>query len=109
MKDLLTTADLTVEDLAELLRLADTYRRDPDYSPIFLHNSLVALHFTKPSTRTRVSTEAAVARLGGTTTLLAAGELQLGRGETIEDTARVLSGYVAAIVIRSSSDHDLAR
>jgi ornithine carbamoyltransferase len=109
VKDLLTTADLTVDDTNELFRLAEVYRRDPDYSPIFLHHNLVALHFTQPSTRTRVSTEAAVVRLGGTPTMLTPDELQLGRGETIEDTARVLSGYVAAIVIRTPSDERLAR
>ncbi|WP_158888119.1 ornithine carbamoyltransferase [Amycolatopsis anabasis] len=109
MKDLLTTADLTPADFAELMRLTACYAQDPDHDPIFLHHGLVALHFTKPSTRTRVSTEAAVVRLGGTPITLSAAELQLGRGETIEDTARVLSSYVSALVIRSSSDAELAR
>ncbi|RZQ65907.1 ornithine carbamoyltransferase [Amycolatopsis suaedae] len=109
VKDLLTTADLTSADLAELIRLAVRYAAEPDRDSLLLHRDLVALHFTKPSTRTRVSTEAAVLRLGGVPTLLTAQELQLGRGETIEDTARVLSSYVAAIVIRTSSDEELRR
>ncbi|WP_216207355.1 ornithine carbamoyltransferase [Amycolatopsis aidingensis] len=109
MKDLLTTADLSTADAGEVLRLADGYAAEPDQQPTLLHNRLVALHFTKPSTRTRVSTEAAVLRLGGSPTMLTATDLQLGRGETIEDTARVLSGYVAAIVVRTSSDAELAR
>jgi ornithine carbamoyltransferase len=64
----------------------------------------VALFFEKPSTRTRVSFQVAVAELGGHPLALRADELQLGRGESIGDTARVLSRYVHAIVIRSGSD-----
>ena len=64
----------------------------------------VALYFEKPSTRTRVSFGVGVAELGATGVALRADELQLGRGESIADTARVLSGYLHAIVIRSGSD-----
>ncbi len=64
----------------------------------------VALVFEKPSTRTRVSFEVGVAELGATPIVLRAGELQLTRGESIGDTARILSGYLHGIVIRSSSD-----
>ncbi|SHF69977.1 ornithine carbamoyltransferase [Streptoalloteichus hindustanus] len=109
MKDLLTTADLTPDDVRELMRLAALFAEDPDHHPAFLHNQVVALYFTRPSTRTRVSTEAAVARLGGTPLTISPGELQLSRGESLEDTARVLSGYVAAIVVRGSSDEQLAQ
>ncbi|PXY19416.1 ornithine carbamoyltransferase [Prauserella muralis] len=109
MRNLLTTAELSTADFGVLMRLAEHYAQDRDHTPTALRNRLVALHFTKPSTRTRVSTEAAVTRLGGVPTLLAPGELQLGRGETIEDTARVLSSYVAAIVIRTASDEQLRR
>ncbi len=61
----------------------------------------VALIFEKPSTRTRVSFEAAVTSMGGHPIVLRGDELQLGRGETIEDTGRVLSRYVDAIVVRT--------
>jgi len=64
----------------------------------------VALVFEKPSTRTRVSFEVGVAELGATPIILRADELQMTRGESIADTARILSGYLHGIVIRSGSD-----
>ena len=64
----------------------------------------MALVFEKPSTRTRVSFEVGVAELGATPIVLRADELQLTRGESIGDTARILSGYLHGIVIRSGSD-----
>ncbi len=67
----------------------------------------VALVFQMPSTRTRVSFEVGVAELGGTPLVLRGDEMQLGRGESIGDTARVLSRYVDAIVIRSGSHEDV--
>jgi ornithine carbamoyltransferase len=69
-----------------------------------LEGRTVALFFEKPSTRTRVSFQVAVAELGGHPLPLRADELQLGRGESIGDTARVLSRYLHALVIRSRSD-----
>ena len=68
----------------------------------------VALFFERPSTRTRVSFQVGVAELGGHPLPLRADELQLGRGESIADTARVLSRYLHAIVIRSGSDDTVA-
>ena len=68
----------------------------------------VALFFEKPSTRTRISFEVGVAELGGTPVVLRGDELQLSRGESIADTARVLSRYVDAIVIRSGSHEVVA-
>ena len=72
-----------------------------------LAGKTVAMIFEKPSTRTRVSFEVGIDQLGGTPLVLSAPDLQLGRGETIEDTARVLSRYVDAIMIRCF-DHDMA-
>src|SRR5204862_3090119 len=69
-----------------------------------LRGQNVALVFEKPSTRTRVSFEVGVAELGATPIVLRADELQLTRGESIADTARILSGYLHGIVIRSGSD-----
>src|SRR4029077_2255870 len=70
-----------------------------------LAGQMLAMIFDKPSTRTRVSFDVAMRQLGGGTIVLTGQEMQLGRGETIADTARVLSRYVDAIVIRTL-DHD---
>ena len=67
-----------------------------------LRGRMLALIFERPSTRTRVSFEVGMRQLGGDTLVLSSGDMQLGRGETIADTARVLSRYVDAIMIRAS-------
>ncbi len=105
MQDLLGMADLTPDDLVELLDLADQLKRERHESGLGrrldLHGCTVALLFEKPSTRTRVSFDVAVSELGGHPLPLRANELQLGRGETIADTAAVLSRYVHALVVRT--------
>jgi ornithine carbamoyltransferase len=68
---------------------------------------MLAMMFDKPSTRTRVSFDVAMRRLGGQTIVLNSGEMQLGRGETIADTARVLSRYVDAIMLRTGAHETL--
>ena len=93
--------DLTPHGLAELFDLAEAFRAERDHCEDALRGETVACIFEKPSTRTRVSFAAAAARLGATPVTLTPQELQLGRGETIADTARSLSGYCAAIVIRT--------
>lgn len=94
-------ADLTDDELRDLLTLAETLKTEPDAFENALHGRTVACIFEKPSTRTRVSFAAAVARLGGEPVALSPQELQVGRGESIADTARSLSGYCDAIVIRT--------
>ena len=94
-------SDLDLETLVELLELAETMKEEPALSKDALRGRSIACIFEKPSTRTRVSFAAAAARLGATTIALTPQELQLGRGESIADTARSLSGYVDAIVIRT--------
>ena len=94
-------ADLTPEELRELLDLATAMKSDAAHADDALRGQSIACIFEKPSTRTRVSFASAIARLGATPVALSPQELQLGRGESIADTARSLSGYVAAIVIRT--------
>jgi ornithine carbamoyltransferase len=72
-----------------------------------LSGKIIALIFQQPSTRTRVSFEVGIRQLGGHSMLISAGDMQLGRGETIADTARVLSRYVDAIMIRAKNHDDL--
>src|SRR5262245_59601434 len=79
-------------------------RKGPPERP--LAGKTLAMIFDKPSTRTRVSFDVAVRQLGGSTIVLTGAEMQLGRGETIADTARVLSRYVDAIMIRTL-DHEV--
>jgi ornithine carbamoyltransferase len=100
-RDFLSIDDLEPKELLALLDLSERVKANPaDYADRLSGRS-VALIFEKPSTRTRVSFEVAVASLGGHPLALSSAELQLGRGETIEDTGRVMSRYVGAIVLRT--------
>jgi ornithine carbamoyltransferase len=94
-------SDLDPRMLDELLELAAAMKEEPARFADGLRGRSIACIFEKPSTRTRVSFAAAAARLGATPIALTPQELQLGRGESIADTARSLSGYVDAIVIRT--------
>lgn len=109
LKDLLRIADLRASDLRFLLDLAEAFKASPDMYGKPLADDTVVLYFAEPSTRTRISFEAAIAHLGGLPVMVGPDELQLGRGETIEDTARVISGYARAFVARMPSDENLAR
>ena len=100
-RDYLSVDDLTPGELGRLLTLAATVKADPDPFADRLAGATIALIFEKPSTRTRVSFEVGVVQLGAHPLVLSSAELQLGRGETIEDTGRVLSRYVDAIVLRT--------
>jgi ornithine carbamoyltransferase len=109
VKDLLRTSDLSADDLILLLELAASFKAEPTQERTLLQSDTVVLYFNKPSTRTRLSMETAVARLGGTPITVGPDDLQLGRGETIEDTAQVIGRYARAFVIRTYSDEDVAR
>jgi len=93
--------DITPGEQQQILDEADRLKKDRFSSRPFAGPRSVAVIFEKPSTRTRLSFEAGIAELGGHPIILDARSTQLGRGETIEDTAAVLSRYVAAIVIRT--------
>jgi ornithine carbamoyltransferase len=101
-RDFLTVADLSQAELIELLDLADDLKRGrAGARRDDLAGRSVGMIFEKPSTRTRVSFEVGIVELGGHAVILNAGDLQLGRGETVEDTARVLSRYLHALVVRT--------
>ena len=107
MKDLLRTADLSRADVELLLNTAADFAANPLRSNTALANKSVAIYMTKPSTRTRLASETAVAHLGGTPIFIRGDELQLGRGETIADTARIISGYCDALIIRTFAKSDV--
>ena len=107
MKDLLRTQDLSRDDVELLLETAAAFAEEPLRSKSALANKSVAIYMTKPSTRTRLSSETAVAHLGGTPIFIRGDELQLGRGETIADTAKIISGYCSALIIRTFAQADV--
>ncbi|MEX0984104.1 MAG: ornithine carbamoyltransferase [Actinomycetota bacterium] len=100
-RDYLSADDLSVAELTEVLDRAAAMKADRSLYADVLRGRCVAMIFEKASTRTRVSFEVGVAQLGAHPLTLTSGDLQLGRGETIEDTGRVLSRYVDAIVLRT--------
>ena len=108
-RDFLSIDDLSEAELGNLLADSEAVKKKPKLMADALEGKQVALIFEKPSTRTRVSFEAAVSTMGGHPIILRGDELQLGRGETIEDTGRVLSRYVDAIVVRTFGQDRLER
>ncbi|MDV3293590.1 MAG: ornithine carbamoyltransferase [Nitrososphaerales archaeon] len=110
-KDILSLAELSTADMKLLLDLSASLkrRRTSGLGSNTLKGKSVAMVFEKPSTRTRVSFQVAVKELGAFPISLSTSELQLGRGETIEDTARVLSRYVHAAMARVNKHGDLER
>ncbi len=112
-KDLLTLNDLTRDDLEKIFEFSTKLKQERgkvSYTP--LAGKSIGLIFAKSSTRTRVSFEVGVNELGGTALYLDQGKMQVGRGETIADTANVLSRYLHGIVIRTFSQagiEELAR
>jgi ornithine carbamoyltransferase len=99
-RDFLTLLDITA---AELTRILDLSAEDKAAGTISrpLAGKILGLIFEKPSTRTRVSFEAGIRKLGGDTVFLSSRDLQMGRGETIGDTGRVLSSYLDGLVVRT--------
>jgi ornithine carbamoyltransferase len=104
--------DHSTETLRAILKAAAEMKaaraRDRSAAPRPLQGKMLAMIFERPSTRTRVSFDVGMRELGGETIMLTGAEMQLGRGETIADTARVLSRYVDAIMIRILDPGDLA-
>ena len=99
----ITGTELKAAELHACCERALELKAAPRNGPQPLHGRNVALLFEKPSTRTRVSFQVGIQQLGGDALLLRSDELQLARGESVRDTALVLSRYVDAIVVRASA------
>ena len=108
VRHLVSLSDLSARQIEEVFRIARDMKAHPDRYRSCLRGKTVAMIFQKPSTRTRVSFETGIYQMGGSSLYLAPNDLQLGRGETIADTARVLSRYVNAIVARVFAQDDVA-
>lgn len=108
-KDFLTLLDYSTEEITGLLQLAKELKAKQKagktYKP--LEGKVLGMIFEKSSTRTRVSFETGIYQLGGTGLFLSTNDIQLGRGETISDTAKVLSGYLDGIMIRTYHQSDV--
>ncbi|MDD5448225.1 MAG: ornithine carbamoyltransferase [Actinomycetota bacterium] len=105
--DFLSLKHLDGDDLRDFLEVAHRIKKEGTKGMRPLVNKAIALLFEKPSTRTRVSFEVAILRLGGDPIVLSGEELQIKRGETIEDTGRVLSRYVDGLVVRTFAQQRL--
>ncbi len=113
-KDLLSCAELTVDDLNSIIELSQKLKKERGTPEAIkpLAGKSIGMIFAKSSTRTRVSFEVGIQELGGYPVVLDQGQTQMGRGETIPDTAHVLERYLQGIVIRTykqSDVEDLAR
>ncbi len=111
MKHLLKLLDWSPEEITEVLNLADQlkYEKKNGIKHHILEGKTLGLIFQKSSTRTRVSFEVGMYDLGGSALFLSSNDLQIGRGEPIEDTARVLSRYLDGIMIRTYAQEEVEK
>src|ERR1700693_6192056 len=109
MKHLLTVEQLSGAEIEQILDLAKDFKsnRGKEVKDLPLKGKTWALIFNKASTRTRVSFEVGIRELGGSSLYLSTNDIQMGRGETVADTARVLSRYVYGVVIRTFAQSDV--
>lgn len=109
MNHLLKLLDLSSDEILELLNLADQlkYEQKHDMKHPYLEGQTLGMIFQKSSTRTRVSFEVGMSQLGGTALFLSNRDLQIGRGEPVQDTARVLSRYLDGIMIRTFAQQEV--
>ena len=107
LKDLLRTSDLSKADIEKLLSTARKFAEKPLRAKKTLAKQTVAIYMTKSSTRTRIASETAVAHLGGSPIFLRSDDLQIGRGETISDTAKIISGFCRALIVRTFAQSDV--
>ena len=107
LKDLLRTSDMSKADIEKLLTTARKFAEKPLRAKKTLAKQTVAIYMTKSSTRTRIASETAVAHLGGSPIFLRSDDLQIGRGETISDTAKIISGFCSALIVRTFAQSDV--
>ena len=109
MKHLLRLLDLTKEEIIDILNLADQlkYEQKHHIQHHHLKGKTLGMIFQKSSTRTRVSFETGMFQLGGQALFLSSRDLQIGRGEPVQDTARVLSRYLDGIMIRTFAQKEV--
>jgi len=107
MKHLLSIEQLNADEIEKILALASVLKKDRKASPQVLTGQQWALIFTKSSTRTRVSFEVGVRELGGQVMFLSGADIQLGRGEPIKDTARVMGRMIHGAIIRTYAQQDV--
>ncbi|MFB0920324.1 MAG: ornithine carbamoyltransferase, partial [Oscillospiraceae bacterium] len=109
MKHLLKLSDLTPEEIVGILNLADQlkYEHKNGIEHHYLKGKTLGMIFQKSSTRTRVSFEVGMYQLGGNALFLSSRDLQIGRGEPVQDTARVLSRYLDGIMIRTFAQQEV--
>ena len=109
MNHLLKLSDLSEEEILEILNLADQlkYEKAHGIDHKYLKDKTLGMIFQKSSTRTRVSFEVGMFELGGYALFLSSNDLQIGRGEPVQDTARVLSRYLDAIMIRTYKQQEV--
>ena len=107
MDHLLTIGDLTVAEVGEIFELTAELKAKPERFADALAGKTLGMIFQKSSTRTRVSFEVGMFQLGGAALFLSSNDIQLGRGETIADTAHVLSRYLDAVMIRTFDHQDV--
>ncbi|MFL6480023.1 MAG: ornithine carbamoyltransferase [Nitrososphaera sp.] len=108
-RDILSIADLSTEEICTIIMLALKLKREhkTGKARLVLRGKMLGMIFQKPSTRTRVSFEVGMHQLGGGSVYLSANDIQLSRGETIEDTAKTLSLYLDCIMARVYSHRDV--
>lgn len=108
-KHLITLQDYTADEIYQIISLALKFKekQETGIPHTLLQGKTLGMIFTKSSTRTRVSFEVGIQQLGGYGLFLSADDIQIGRGETIEDTARVLSRYIDGIMIRTFDQKDV--
>ncbi len=109
MKHLLSIYDLSIDEVNDIIKLSEKLKRElkEGIKHHLLKGKTLGMIFTKSSTRTRVSFEVGMYQLGGHPLFLSSNDIQLGRGETIYDTAKVLSRYIDAIMIRTFKQSDV--